>query len=173
VVSTAIIIERQEDGHAYPVEWPVYFVSDVLTESKARYQPVQKLLYVVLITSRKLWHYFQQYSITVVTDYPLGDILRNQDATGHYKELFNLRRNHYVADRWKFVAIQCPRRFQIPWLNEHGGLNLPMDLTKHHRLTQSVTFFDRRKTARSPLSPAQSPMLVTKMTVTDSCWHKR
>jgi ribonuclease HI len=36
----------------------------------------------VLITSRKLRHYFQGYSISVVTDYPLGDILRNQDATG-------------------------------------------------------------------------------------------
>jgi hypothetical protein len=36
----------------------------------------------VLITSRKLQHYFQDYSITVVTDYPLSDILRNQDATG-------------------------------------------------------------------------------------------
>jgi hypothetical protein len=43
---------------------------------------VQKLLYAVLITSRKLGHYFQEYSISVVTDYPLGDILRNQDATG-------------------------------------------------------------------------------------------
>jgi hypothetical protein len=81
VVSTAIIVERQEDGHAYPIQHPVYFVSDVLSESKARYQPVQKLLYAVLITSRKLRHYFQEYSISVVTDYPLGDILRNQDAT--------------------------------------------------------------------------------------------
>jgi hypothetical protein len=36
----------------------------------------------VLITSRKLRHYFQEYSISVVTDCPLGDILRNQDATG-------------------------------------------------------------------------------------------
>jgi hypothetical protein len=36
----------------------------------------------VLVTSRKLRHYFQEYSTTVVTDYPLGDILRNQDATG-------------------------------------------------------------------------------------------
>jgi hypothetical protein len=35
----------------------------------------------VLITSRKLQHYFQEYSITIVTDYPLGNILRNQDAT--------------------------------------------------------------------------------------------
>jgi hypothetical protein len=82
VVSTAIIVERQEDDHAYLVQRPVYFVSEVLSESKARYQPVQKLLYAVLITSRKLWHYFQEYSISVVTDYPLGDILRNQDATG-------------------------------------------------------------------------------------------
>jgi hypothetical protein len=31
---------------------------------------------------RKLRHYFQEYSIAVVTDYTLGDILRNQDATG-------------------------------------------------------------------------------------------
>jgi hypothetical protein len=35
----------------------------------------------VLITSWKLRHYFQEYSITVITDYPLGDILWNQDAT--------------------------------------------------------------------------------------------
>jgi ribonuclease HI len=35
----------------------------------------------VLITSWKLRHYFQEYSISVVTDYPLGNILRNQDAT--------------------------------------------------------------------------------------------
>jgi hypothetical protein len=44
VVSTAIIVEWQEDGHAYPVQRQVYFVSEVLSDSKARYQPVQKLL---------------------------------------------------------------------------------------------------------------------------------
>jgi hypothetical protein len=82
VDSTAIVVERQEDGHANPVQQPVYFVSKVLSESKARYQPVQKLLYAVLITSRKLQHYFQEYSISIITDYLLGDILRNQDATG-------------------------------------------------------------------------------------------
>jgi hypothetical protein len=36
----------------------------------------------LLITSRKLRHYFQEYSITIVTDYPLSDILWNQDAIG-------------------------------------------------------------------------------------------
>jgi hypothetical protein len=37
VVSTAIIVERQEDGHTYPVQRPVYFVSEVFSEYKARY----------------------------------------------------------------------------------------------------------------------------------------
>jgi dsDNA-binding SOS-regulon protein len=75
VVNSAIVVKRQKDGHAYLVQRPVYFVSEVLSESKARYQPVQKLLYAVLIASRKLRHYFQEYSISIVTDYPLSDIL--------------------------------------------------------------------------------------------------
>jgi hypothetical protein len=37
VVSTTIIVERQEEGHAYPVQQPVYFVREVLSESKAWY----------------------------------------------------------------------------------------------------------------------------------------
>jgi uncharacterized membrane protein len=60
VVSTAIVVEWQEDDHAYPVQRLVYFVSEVLSKSKARYQLVQKLLYAVLITSWKLRHYFQE-----------------------------------------------------------------------------------------------------------------
>ena len=37
VVSTAIIIEQEEARHAYKVQHPVYFISEVLNESKARY----------------------------------------------------------------------------------------------------------------------------------------
>jgi hypothetical protein len=39
-------------------------------------------LYAILITSRKLRHYFDEYKITVITDFPLADILHNQDVTG-------------------------------------------------------------------------------------------
>ena len=43
---------------------------------------MQKLLYALLITSHKLRHYFESHKITVVTDFPLGDILHNKDTTG-------------------------------------------------------------------------------------------
>jgi hypothetical protein len=42
----------------------------------------QKLLYTLLIASRKLRHYFQGHPIKVVTDRPLETILRNPNVTG-------------------------------------------------------------------------------------------
>jgi tryptophan-rich sensory protein len=34
VVSAAIVVEREEEGHAYKVQRLVYYVSEVLTDSK-------------------------------------------------------------------------------------------------------------------------------------------
>ena len=36
-VSTAIVVEREEAGHAYKVQRVVYFISEVLNEPKIRY----------------------------------------------------------------------------------------------------------------------------------------
>ena len=37
VVSTAIVVERKEARHAYKVQCPVYFISEVLNEPKTCY----------------------------------------------------------------------------------------------------------------------------------------
>jgi hypothetical protein len=37
VVSVVIVVERTEEGHALPVQRPVYYISEVLSDTKARY----------------------------------------------------------------------------------------------------------------------------------------
>jgi hypothetical protein len=68
-VSMVLVVERtaqesQEAEDSGPaagvrtVQRPVYYVSEVLHEAKTRYLEMHKLLYVVLVASRKLCHYF-------------------------------------------------------------------------------------------------------------------
>ena len=82
VVSAVIVVERQEEGHALPVQRPVYYISEVLSETKTRYPQIQKLLYTVVLARRKLRHYFEAHPVTVVSSFPLGEIARNREAEG-------------------------------------------------------------------------------------------
>jgi hypothetical protein len=76
------VTERPEQGHQYPVQQPVYYVSKVLSNNKVSYSQPQKLLYAILVTSRKLRHYFQSHKIKVVSSLPLGEILHSHDTVG-------------------------------------------------------------------------------------------
>jgi ribonuclease HI len=82
VVSAAIIVERREEGHALLVQRPIYFISEVLSETKIRYPQIQKLLYTVILTRRKLRHYFDSHPVTVVSSFPLGEIIQCREASG-------------------------------------------------------------------------------------------
>jgi hypothetical protein len=93
-VSMVLVVERmvqegQEPENSRPttgvrtIQKPVYYVSEVLHEAKARYLKTHKLLYVVLVASRKLRHYFQAHRVVVVTSFPLRAILHNSNATGN------------------------------------------------------------------------------------------
>jgi hypothetical protein len=82
VVSMALVVEREEPGRSQKVQQPLYFVSEVLSDSKTRYSQMQKLVYVILMTKRKLRHYFDTHPITVVSKYPLGVVIQNPEAEG-------------------------------------------------------------------------------------------
>jgi ribonuclease HI len=62
----------------------------------------QKLLYALLITLRKLRHYFQAHKIVVPSSFPLGEIIRNRDANGHIIE--------WSIELGEFEIEFCPRQ---------------------------------------------------------------
>jgi hypothetical protein len=77
---SATLVQEKQYGQIKK-QAPVYFVSEVLSPSKKNYTELEKVLYAVLMASRKLRHYFQAYHIIVPSSEPLKDIMRNREAT--------------------------------------------------------------------------------------------
>jgi hypothetical protein len=91
-VSMVLVVERttQEDQEpegsgpatgVQTIQKPVYYVSEVLHEAKTRYLETHKLLYAMLVASKKLRHYFQAHRVVVVTSFLLRAILHNSNTT--------------------------------------------------------------------------------------------
>ena len=87
--TTTMVMDGQEFEGSGPtagvrtIQKPVYYVSEVLHEAKARYLETHKLIYAILVASRKLCHYFQAHRVVVVTSFPLRVILHNSNAIGN------------------------------------------------------------------------------------------
>jgi hypothetical protein len=78
---SATLVQEKLDGQAKK-QALVYFVSEVLSHLKKNYIELEKVLYAVLMASRKLRHYFQAFHIIIPLSQPLKDIMRNREATG-------------------------------------------------------------------------------------------
>jgi len=79
-VSGVLVKERNNGSEV--IQQPVYYISEAMSGVKVNYTEIEKIAYAVLISSRKLKHYFQAHEITVPSSQPLGDILANKEVSG-------------------------------------------------------------------------------------------
>ena len=61
---------------------PVFFISKAMDEAELRYLPLEKATLALLHAAKKLPHYFQSSTVTVLSDLPLKMLLQRSDFTG-------------------------------------------------------------------------------------------
>jgi hypothetical protein len=117
VVSTVLVVERSKEGKAHRVQRPVYFLSEVLSQSKQCYPHYQKLAYSVFTTARKLRRYFTVHPIIVVNGTPLSNILNNPEATGRVS-LWGIKLSplDITYEQGKAIKSQVLPDFTAEWL---------------------------------------------------------
>jgi hypothetical protein len=112
-------------------QFSVYFISKVLTGSKRYYSEIEKICYTVVMSARKLHHYFKAHTIRVLTKKPLNDIFDNKDSSGRISK-WAMELSEHVVDFKKISAIksQIITNFVAEWMkpgfcNEGIVLELP------------------------------------------------
>jgi len=73
--AVSVVLIRVQDG----VQRLVYYVSKTLLDSKTQYLPLEKMALALVHATRKLLHYFQAYTVYVLTEHPLQVLLRMLD----------------------------------------------------------------------------------------------
>ena len=74
---SAVLIKEEEEA-----QFPVYYISKRLLDAETRYSNMEKLVYALILASRKLRPYFQAHKIEVRTSYPLRQIMHKPEVTG-------------------------------------------------------------------------------------------
>ena len=72
-VNVALVQEVKKE------EQPIYSISRVLHDAEVRYQIIEKVALTLVITSRRMWMYFQNHDIVVKTHYHIIKILPKPD----------------------------------------------------------------------------------------------
>jgi hypothetical protein len=177
VVSTVLVTEREGERQAYPVQRPVYYVSEVLADAKTHCTQPQNFLYALLITSRKIHHYFQAHKIMVPSPFPLGEIIRNRDASGRIvKWSVELRefeiefcpqqtiKSQILPDfmfEWTEIQMPPPKERTEHWIMYYdGALNLEgaaqaycSSLLRGNSLSTSCRYTTRPPTTEQSMKP--------------------
>jgi hypothetical protein len=87
-VSEALVQEREicKENRKLSQQVPIYFVLEALAGSKKYYSEMEKICYAMVMSARKLHHYFEAHRIRVLTNQPLNDIFGNRDSSGRTRK---------------------------------------------------------------------------------------
>jgi len=72
-----VLLQEQDQ-----VQRPIYFVSKVLQGPEVRYQALEKAALAVVFSARRLCHYFQSFTVMVMTNLPIRKVLQKPDVAG-------------------------------------------------------------------------------------------
>jgi hypothetical protein len=120
VAVSATLVQEKQEGQVKK-QAPVYFVSEVLSPSKKNYTELEKVLYAVLMASRKLRHYFQAYHIIVPSSQPLEDIMKNREATGRIGKWLAELNEFTINYVYRSLQSQALADFIADWTPEAQG----------------------------------------------------
>jgi hypothetical protein len=119
VVSGALVQEREtlNEDKKMLHQVPIYFVSEALAGSKKYYSELEKICYVVVMSARKLRHYFKAHTIRVLTNQPRKDIFGNNDSLRRIGK-WTMKLSEHVIDIEKGSAIksQVVAYFIADWM---------------------------------------------------------
>ena len=104
--AVSFILVRNEDG----IQRPVYYINKSLQEAETRYLSLEKAVLAIAHAMRKLPHYFQAYTVVVLTQLLLQALLRKSDYTsriakwGTMLEAYDVKYMPLIAIKWHILA---------------------------------------------------------------------
>ncbi|KAI5335581.1 hypothetical protein L3X38_025714 [Prunus dulcis] len=78
VSAVSSVLIRSKDN----AEHPVHYVSKALQDAQIRYPDIEKLAFALVVSARHLRPYFQAYTIHVLTNQPLRQVLQKPETSG-------------------------------------------------------------------------------------------
>jgi hypothetical protein len=112
-------------------KFPIYFISKVLTGYKRYYFGMEKICYAIVMSARKLCHYFEAHTIKVLTNQQLNDIFDNRDSSGRISK-WAMDLSEYVANFEKTSAIKSHIMADFVWNGRSPTLGVRTSYLSRH-----------------------------------------
>ncbi|XP_021733078.1 uncharacterized protein LOC110699873 [Chenopodium quinoa] len=100
---SAILVAEIDEGQV-----PLYFVSHALRGAETRYTLIEKVVYALVMASRKLKPYFQAHPIKVLTSQPIKKVLESKNHSSRMTDWSNQLADFGIEfEPWKAIKAQA------------------------------------------------------------------